>query len=45
LPVTWSSLFWLAAAAELFGNGDFDDYWRYHLTQEHQRLYPGTTQG
>jgi len=28
----------------LISNGDFDDYWRYHLTQEHQRLYPGTTQ-
>jgi hypothetical protein len=24
-------------------NGDFDDYWRYHLTQEHHRHYPGTT--
>ena len=24
----------------LISNGDFDDYWRYHLTQEHQRLYP-----
>jgi len=29
----------------VLSNGDFDDYWRYHLTQEHQRLYPGTTQG
>jgi hypothetical protein len=28
----------------LISNGDFDQYWRYHLTQEHQRLYPGTTQ-
>jgi hypothetical protein len=26
-------------------NGDFDDYWRYHLAQEHQRLYPGTPRG
>ncbi len=26
-------------------NGDFDDYWRYHLAKEHQRLYPGTEQG
>lgn len=26
-------------------NGDFDDYWRYHLDREHQRLYPGTAQG
>jgi len=25
----------------VLSNGDFDDYWRYHLTQEHQRLYPG----
>src|SRR6516164_6439995 len=29
----------------VISNGDFDDYWRYHLTQEHQRLYPGTPQG
>jgi hypothetical protein len=29
----------------VISNGDFDDYWRYHLAQEHQRLYPGTTQG
>jgi hypothetical protein len=21
-------------------NGDFDEYWRYHLAQDHQRLYP-----
>jgi hypothetical protein len=21
-------------------NGDFETYWRYHLTQEHERLYP-----
>jgi hypothetical protein len=25
-------------------NGDFDEYWRYHLAREHQRLYPGTAQ-
>ena len=29
----------------MISNGDFDDYWRYHLAREHQRLYPGTTQG
>ena len=29
----------------VISNGDFDDYWCYHLAQEHQRLYPGTTQG
>ena len=23
-------------------NGDFDDYWRFHLAREHQRLYPST---
>ena len=28
----------------MISNGDFDDYWRYHLTQQHQRLYPATTQ-
>ena len=26
-------------------NGDFNEYWRFHLAREHQRLYPGTTQG
>ena len=26
-------------------NGDFDEYWRFHLAREHQRLYPGTVQG
>jgi hypothetical protein len=29
----------------VISNGDFDDYWRFHLTREHQRLYPGTAQG
>jgi hypothetical protein len=29
----------------VISNGDFDEYWRFHLTREHQRLYPGTTQG
>ena len=29
----------------LISNGDFDDYWRFHLAREHQRLYPGTAQG
>jgi len=28
----------------VISNGDFDEYWRYHLTREHQRLYPGTAQ-
>jgi len=28
----------------VISNGDFE-YWRCHLTQEHQRLYPGTAQG
>ena len=26
-------------------NGDFEEYWRFHLAREHQRHYPGTTQG
>ena len=26
-------------------NGDFEEYWRFHLAREHQRLYPGTAQG
>ena len=29
----------------MISNGDFDEYWRYHLAREHQRLYPGTAQG
>ena len=26
-------------------NGDFEEYWQYHLACEHQRLYPGARQG
>jgi hypothetical protein len=26
-------------------NGDFEEYWRFHLQREHQRLYPGIKQG
>ena len=29
----------------VISNGDFEEYWRLHLAREHQRLYPGTTQG
>ena len=29
----------------VISNGDFDEYWRFHLAREHQRLYPGTRQG
>src|SRR6266571_2805214 len=29
----------------VISNGDFDEYWRFHLAAEHQRRYPGTTQG
>jgi len=29
----------------VIANGDYEDYWRYHLACEHQRLYPGTAQG
>jgi len=29
----------------VISNGDFAEYWRFHLAREHQRLYPGTTQG
>ncbi len=28
----------------VISNGDFDEYWRFHLAREHQRLYPGTAQ-
>jgi hypothetical protein len=29
----------------VISNGDFEEYWRFHLKCEHQRLYPGTSQG
>jgi hypothetical protein len=29
----------------VIANGDFEEYWRFHLACEHQRLYPGTTRG
>jgi hypothetical protein len=29
----------------VISNGDFEEYWRFHLEREHQRLYPGTAQG
>ena len=29
----------------VISNGDFDEYWQFHLASEHQRLYPGTAQG
>ena len=28
----------------VISNGDFEEYWRFHLAQAHQRLYPGTAQ-
>jgi hypothetical protein len=29
----------------VISNGDFEEYWRFHLACEHQRLYPGINQG
>ena len=29
----------------VISSGDFEEYWRFHLAREHQRLYPGTAQG
>jgi hypothetical protein len=29
----------------VISNGDFEEYWRFHLACEHQRLYPGIDQG
>jgi hypothetical protein len=29
----------------VISNGDFEEYWRFHLAREHQRLYPGTAHG
>jgi hypothetical protein len=28
----------------VISTGDFEEYWAFHLTREHQRLYPGTPQ-
>jgi hypothetical protein len=29
----------------VISSGDFEEYWRFHLAREHQRLDPGTMQG
>lgn len=29
----------------VISNGHFQEYWRFHLEREHQRLYPGIKQG
>lgn len=29
----------------VISNGAFEEYWRFHLEREHQRLYPGVKQG
>ena len=29
----------------VINNGDFEEYWRFHLACEQQRLYPGINQG
>ena len=29
----------------VISNGDFEEFWPFHLAREHQRLYPGTAQG
>jgi hypothetical protein len=29
----------------VIASGDFEEYWRFHLKCEHQRLYPGFKQG
>ena len=29
----------------VISNGDFGEYWRFHLAREQQRLHPGTAQG
>jgi hypothetical protein len=29
----------------VIANGDLEEYWRFHLEQEHQRLYPGVKHG
>ena len=38
----WHVRFTLRA---VISNGDFEEYWPFHLAREHQRLYPGTAQG
>jgi hypothetical protein len=29
----------------VISNGDFEEYWRFHLAREDQQLYLGTAQG
>jgi hypothetical protein len=29
----------------IISNGDFEEYWRFRLAREHQRLHPRATQG
>ena len=29
----------------VISNGDFEEYWRFHLACQYQRLYPGINQG
>jgi hypothetical protein len=29
----------------MISNGDFDDYWRFHLRQEHQRIHQARYRG
>jgi hypothetical protein len=29
----------------VISTGDFEEYWRFHLAREHQRLYPGIERG
>jgi hypothetical protein len=35
----------ILALRAVISNGDFEEYWRFHLACEHQRLYPGASQG
>jgi hypothetical protein len=35
----------ILALRAVIANRDFEDYWRFHLACEHQRLYPGINQG
>ena len=35
----------MLALRAVISNDDFDEYWRFHLDREHQRLYSGKARG
>jgi len=41
----WTALKPSSPLRAVVSNGDFGEYWRFHLTREHQRHPAGTAQG